>query len=78
MLAGTIKKMRVELGTENHPSEVNYFLPLGDEELPLNPLIGQHLKLEFLGGILCKNCGRQTKKSFSQGFCFPCMAFMDR
>lgn len=34
MLSGTLKKMRSELGTSNHPDEVNYFLPLGAEELP--------------------------------------------
>jgi hypothetical protein len=73
MLSGTLRKMRVELGTENHPDEVNYFLPLGEQELPLNQYIGKHLELEFLGNIICKNCGRKTSKSFSQGFCFPCM-----
>lgn len=65
--------MRADLGTENHPYEVDYFLPVGKDELPLNPYIGKHLKLEFLGDIFCKNCGNKTKKSFSQGFCFPCM-----
>ena len=73
MLSGLLKKMRTELGTENHPDEVNYFLPLGKQELPLNPYIGKTLKLEFLGNIICKNCARKTSKSFSQGFCFPCM-----
>jgi hypothetical protein len=73
MLSGTLRKMRAELGTENNPEEVNYFLPLGEQELPLNPYIGNYLKLEFLGGIVCSHCGRKTKKSFSQGFCFPCM-----
>jgi len=73
MLSGTLKKMRAELGTANHPDEVNYFLPAGDEELPLNQFIGHQLKLEFLGRIICKNCGNKTSKSFSQGFCFPCM-----
>jgi len=73
MLSGTLTKMRAELGTGNHPDEVNYFLPVGKHELPLNPYIGKHLKLEFLGNIICKNCGNRTKKSFSQGFCFPCM-----
>lgn len=73
MLSGTLRKMRAELGTENHPDEVNYFLPVGEHELPLNPYIGKQLKLEFLGNIECKNCGNLTKKSFSQGFCFPCM-----
>jgi hypothetical protein len=73
MISGTLKKMRAELGTQNHPDEVNYFLPAGDDELPLNQFIGGHLQLEFSGAIYCKNCGRKTSKSFSQGFCFPCM-----
>ena len=73
MLSGTLSKMRAELGTANHNDEVNYFLRVGKDELPLNPYIGNHLKLEFLGDIICKNCGNKTKKSFSQGFCFPCM-----
>jgi len=73
MLSGTLKKMRASLGTDNHADEVSYFLPIGNEELPLNQYIGKSLKLEFLGVIECKNCGNKTKKSFSQGFCFPCM-----
>ncbi len=73
MLSGTLRKMRTELGTGNHPDEVNYFLPMGKDELSLNPYIGKYLKLEFLGNIFCKNCGRKSSKSFSQGFCFPCM-----
>ena len=47
MLSGTLKKMRATLGTDNHADEVNYFLPLGAEELPLNQFIGHPLKLEF-------------------------------
>ena len=73
MLSGTLRKMRTELGTGSHPDEVNYFLPVGKDELSLNPYIGKYLKLEFLGNIFCKNCGRKSSKSFSQGFCFPCM-----
>jgi len=78
MLSGTLKKMRATLGTDNHADEVNYFLPVGAQELPLNQYIGHPLKLEFLGEINCKNCGRITKKSFSQGFCFPCMRKLAR
>ena len=73
MISGTLRKMRAELGTEMHPDEVSYFLPMREQELPLNPYIGKYLKLGFLGSIVCKSCGRQTSKSFSQGFCFPCM-----
>ena len=73
MVSGTLRKMRAELGTENHPDEVNYFLRAGEQELPLNAYLGKHLKLEFLSSISCTHCGRNTKKSFSQGYCFPCM-----
>lgn len=51
---------------------VTYALPLDDELLPLNPLLGQHLKLAFSGRIFCVHCGRDTKKSFNQGYCYPC------
>lgn len=52
---------------------VNYFLPLGDDELPLNQFLGKYIKLELVNGIHCQHCGRRTNKSFSQGYCFPCM-----
>jgi len=78
MLSGTLRKMRAELGTGDHPDQVNYFLRLGGQELPLNGYIGSYLKLEFQGNIICKNCGNKSKKSFSQGFCFPCMRRLAR
>lgn len=53
--------------------EVRYSLRLGEQAIELNPLIGQHLKLEYLGQIHCVNCGRRTRTSFSQGYCYPCM-----
>ncbi|MCH1554011.1 MAG: DUF2797 domain-containing protein, partial [Luminiphilus sp.] len=51
---------------------VNYALPIGVAELPLNELLDQRLKLSFEGVINCVHCDRKTKKSFSQGYCFPC------
>jgi len=54
-------------------NEVSYQLPVGDNLLALNELIGKELTLEHTGTINCLNCEKKTKKSFSQGFCFPCM-----
>ena len=34
--------------------------------------IGRFLNLAFSGRINCIECGRETKKSFSQGYCYPC------
>jgi len=65
---GAFSKMRVSLG-----SPVQYSFRLGEQEVPVNPLIGKTLRLEFLGAIHCNHCGRKTKTSFSQGYCYPCM-----
>ncbi len=51
---------------------VSYFLPVGSREVPLNELIGKEISLHFSGKINCISCGKKTKKSFSQGFCYPC------
>ena len=66
-LTGVLSKMKTDLH-----SPVQYQLPVGDDILPLNDLIGQKITMEFAGGILCNHCGRKTKKSFSQGYCYPC------
>ena len=67
-LEGNILKMRTEgIGP------VQYFLPVGDSEIHLNPLVGQQVSLRFTGQINCISCGKQTKTSFGQGFCYNCM-----
>ena len=67
-LEGNILKMRTELG-----NPINYFLPVGEEELKMNDLIGKKLSMRFSGQINCIACGKQTKRSFNQGFCYNCL-----
>ncbi|MDH3315955.1 MAG: DUF2797 domain-containing protein [Gammaproteobacteria bacterium] len=71
--SGELRKMRVE-----DASPVRYFMRLGDLEVALNPLIGERVTLEFTGPIRCIACGRETKKSFNQGYCFPCFRSLAR
>ena len=66
-VTGHLAKMQVELD-----QQVQYFLPLDDHREPLNVLLGKQIRLEYLGDIHCTNCGRRSKKSFSQGYCYPC------
>jgi len=66
---GAVSKMSAQLGEPI----VQYAFRLGDTEVPVNPLIGTHVRLEYLGAIHCSHCGRKTKTSFSQGYCYPCM-----
>jgi hypothetical protein len=65
---GLIQKMHSKLDK----NLVQYTLPIGDELLGMNALIGKKISLEFNGKIICAHCGNTTKKSYSQGFCFPC------
>jgi len=52
---------------------VQYWLPVGTEQLPMNALIGQQLSVEHTGQIHCVHCGNKTKKSFNQGYCYRCL-----
>lgn len=65
---GSLSKMKAHLD-----APVQYAFRLGDEEVPVNPLVGKSLRLEYLGAIHCSHCGRKTKTSFSQGYCYSCM-----
>lgn len=51
---------------------VDYHLPVGEQKVPLNQYLGRTLRLEALGAIHCQNCGKRTRKSYSQGYCYPC------
>jgi len=67
-MKGTVSKMKTRL-----EDVVQYALPIGEQEMPLNDLIGNPLSLKFTGNIYCDSCGRKTNKSFAQGHCYPCM-----
>ncbi len=72
--SGTLRKMRVEA-----TAPVAYRLADGGhdpdrraDDLALNPLIGGTVALRFSGKIACVACGRTVKKTFGEGWCFPC------
>ena len=68
-IEGAIQKMETSF-EEGEP--VRYVLPIGAEHLEVNPLLGQSVRLEFVGAMSCIHCGRAIKKTFSQGHCYPC------
>ncbi len=67
-LTGNVRKMCTE-----HSDPVSYSLPIGEDQIPLNDLLGHTVEIEFTGEINCIACGRKSSKSFQQGYCFPCM-----
>lgn len=67
-LEGNIRKMRTEL-----VNPVKYALPIGENLLEMNDLIGKGISMKFDGQINCVSCGKQTKTSFGQGYCYNCL-----
>jgi len=67
LLTGVISKLK---STVSEP--IQYSLPIGEIELPLNAFLGKKILLKFAGKICCLHCKQATKKSYSQGYCFPC------
>lgn len=66
-VAGSVRKMRVQL-----EQPVSYVWQAGSEEAAVNSWLGKRLSIEFEGQINCVHCDRLTKKSFNQGYCYPC------
>ena len=66
-VSGHLAKMHGQLD-----EQVQYILPVDDQRVPLNELLGKPISIEYLGDIHCIHCGRRSKKSFSQGYCYPC------
>lgn len=62
---GVLTKMRTEFG-----SPINYFLQLDVEELHVNDMIGEQVKLAFTG-YQCLNCGSE-RKIYRMGHCYDC------
>lgn len=53
---------------------VQYQLPLNEQRIPLNPYLGQPIRLTFTGNIACIHCHKVIKKTFNQGYCYNCFA----
>ena len=64
---GTIVKMKNQL-----EDPVQYVLPIGEETIFMNEIIGKYILFKWERKINCISCGKNTNKSFAQGFCYPC------
>ena len=67
-MEGNLDKMRTDLVD----GKANYYFVQSENETFLNPHIGKNIRLTFLNEINCTSCGKQTKKSYGGGYCYPC------
>jgi hypothetical protein len=65
--SGVLTKMQ---GKKSSP--INYELALGEVQFVISEHVGKRISLTFTGKIFCSNCGKKTKKSYGDGFCYPC------
>ncbi|MCE2711234.1 MAG: DUF2797 domain-containing protein [Cryomorphaceae bacterium] len=68
METGVLKKMSAVL-----EEAVNYTLQFSTL-IKLNDILGQSITVDWTGRLFCQSCGKQTKKSFGDGFCYPCFS----
>jgi len=73
---GVILKMKSEYKQKNGGSApvVEYTLPVGEDAVAMNELIGRRLEFHYLKQIYCIHCGEVIKKSYAQGYCYPCFS----
>lgn len=55
-------------------SEVEYELAFAEGRQPLMDRVSTEFTLRFTGVLTCVSCGRQVKKFYGQGLCYPCFA----
>ena len=46
--------------------------------LPLNAVLGRGVEIRFLDRITCRYCASVTKKSYGEGYCYPCFKHLAR
>ena len=64
---GTLMKMVSKIDTN-----IKYFLPIGLKRLNISNYLDNNIKIEFNHEIFCIKCNNKIKKTFAQGFCYPC------
>ena len=72
MLEGSLRKLSF---TPERP--IRYVLHAGDD-LPLNPWLGQGLRITWLGETRCGHCGTPTPKRYGGGYCYRCFKSLAR
>ena len=74
--SGQVRKMQVEHDPATH--QVSYTWVTHHTQIDLSSYIGRHIEIQWHGQIYCQACGKNTRTSFNQGFCYPCFTKLAR
>lgn len=65
--SGNLIKMKTKFA-----EPVEYTLYSDESIIPVSEMLGKKIRLNYNGKINCIKCGRKIKKTFMQGYCYPC------
>lgn len=51
---------------------IEYRLFSDNKPILINDFLHKKLEINWSGNIFCQKCAKKTKRSFGQGFCYPC------
>jgi len=70
--SGSLRKMITQYDQET--GKVDYSLNLdGHAVCGLNELVGREVTVSFSGKMNCTVCGKNIRKTYSDGLCYPCL-----
>lgn len=72
LFSGQLNKMRFHNSGSEFMIKPSYYLATQNHEVNLNEAIGKKLTISYTGKITCISCGKEIKKSYGQGYCYPC------
>lgn len=61
----------INKGTE-HRIIPHYLIHTSNGDINMNDIIGLDVKISYTNRIICSACGKITRKSYGQGYCYPC------
>jgi hypothetical protein len=74
VLRGLLRDLLAQVGDES----VSYQLIVSEQSMPLNSVIGSHIRITFDGEKRCIHCDRKSSKLFNSGYCWPCFQRLAR
>ncbi|MDD2549862.1 MAG: DUF2797 domain-containing protein [Bacteroidales bacterium] len=72
LFTGSLSKMQFTNAGSELEIKPEYFIQSDSGKLHMNNLIGKEITIRYDGKINCMSCGKLTKKSYGQGYCYPC------
>lgn len=72
LFSSPLSKMRFHNQGSDSFIKPSYYLISDNQEIQVNSAIGKKTTIAHTGKITCISCGKEIKKTYGQGYCYPC------